>query len=685
MEANKARIAIPTGSRTSSRIAWSLCASTLTLIFCAVVLSVLNRYTPTDLLFLVTEAMAALVGGLVASRRPHNPVGWFVAGHALCFSLGEFARQYAVYGLLTEPSTLPLAKVVTSTAYWVWYPGLILVFALLPLYFPNGHLVSHRWRPVAWFMLFVTAVVVGLTAIAPGDIETPGLPNPLGIEGLWPFVEIIDAVIIALLLSAGLAAAASMVVRFRRSRGEERQQIKWFVYAVVLNVFAFPVINLFLHPLSPVLSTILSPILSGSVWFAIAFAILKHRLYDINLIINRTLVYGALTASVIGIYVLVVGYLGALFRTEDNLPISLVATGLVAVLFQPLRERLQRGVNRLTYGERYEPYAVISRLGERLEGTLAPEAVLPTIVQTVREALRLPYAAIALKEGEEHTIAAESGSLTDEPTRLPLVYQGEEVGALLLAPRPGEGDFSPADRRLLDDLARQAGVAAHAVRLTADLQRSRERLVTAREERRRLRRDLHDGLGPTLGSLPLKLDVAGDLLESDPTAARALLRRLKEQAQGAVTDIRRLVYELRPPALDDLGLAGAVREISAQYGTNGLRISVEAPGIMPPLPAAVEVAAYRIAQEATTNVVRHARASECMVCLTFDGEGTLRLEVEDDGRGLSAARTRGVGIASMRERAEELGGECAVESLPTGGTCVRASLPCAVPHPEQEE
>ena len=206
-------------------------------------------------------------------------------------------------------------------------------------------------------------------------------------------------------------------------------------------------------------------------------AILRYHLYDIDVVINRTLVYGALTACVVGIYVLAVVALGALFQARGNLAVSLLATGLVAVLFQPLRSRLQRGVNRLMYGERDDPYAVISRLGKRLEAALAPETVLPTVVETIAQALKLPYAAIVLKEGEGFRTAAAYGSPRGEPETLPLVYQREEIGRLVLSPRaPGES-FSDADRRLLEDLARQAEVAVHAVRLTADLQRSRERLV----------------------------------------------------------------------------------------------------------------------------------------------------------------------------------------------------------------
>ncbi|MBA2712913.1 MAG: GAF domain-containing sensor histidine kinase, partial [Rubrobacteraceae bacterium] len=346
-----------------------------------------------------------------------------------------------------------------------------------------------------------------------------------------------------------------------------------------------------------------------------------------------------------------------------------------------LRDRLQRGVNHLMYGERDDPYAVISRLGERLEGTLAPESVLPTVARTVREALKLPYAAIVLREGENSVVAAESGSPVDEPLRLPLVHQGETIGELILAPRARGEEFTLADRRLLEDLARQAGIAAYTVRLTTDLQRSRERLVSMREEeRRRMRRDLHDGLGPMLGSLTLKLDVADDLVEEDPAAARALIHSLKTQSQSAVTDIRRLVYALRPPALDDLGLVGAIRETAAQYGANGLLVSVEIPKDLPPLSAAVEVAAYRIAQEAMTNVARHAAATKCSISLTLDEETEmLSLEVRDDGRGLSSERGQGVGLSSMRERAEEISGDCIVESSPTGGTRVSASLPCVSP------
>ena len=269
---------------------------------------------------------------------------------------------------------------------------------------------------------------------------------------------------------------------------------------------------------------------------------------------------------------------------------------------------------------------------------------------------------------------AEYGAPAGEPVVLLLVHQMEPVGKLLLSPRaPGE-TFSASDRRLLEDLARQAGVAVHAARLTADLRRSRERLVSTREEeRRRLRRDLHDGLGPRLAAQTLKVGSARSLYPRDPAVADALLVGLEADMEAALSDIRDLVYGLRPPALDDLGLAGAIREAADRYATEDLRITVHAPEALRDLPAAVEVAAYRIAQEALTNVVRHARAGSCLVRLSVAGE--LELEVSDDGSGVPADRPAGVGLSSMKERAAELGGTLEILSTPERGTRVLARLP----------
>jgi len=392
--------------------------------------------------------------------------------------------------------------------------------------------------------------------------------------------------------------------------------------------------------------------------------------------VKRPLLYGTLTVSVVTGYVLVVGSVGVLVQqTRLALIISLIAIGLVAILFQPLRDRLQRAVNRLVYGERDNPYAVLSQLGKHMEATMAPEIVLPTIVETIAKSLKLPYVAIVLKQEDELTVAAVYGSPIEEQQRFPLVYQGEQLGELVLSPRSFGEPLTPADQRLLHDLTPQIGVAVNAVRLTVDLQRSRERLVTAREEeRRRMRRDLHDGLGPQLAALTLKLETARNRLAHEPQAD-ALFVDLTARTQAAVSDIRRLVYALRPPALDELGLLDALREQAIQYGDQ-LHIHLDLPESLPPLSAAVEVALYRITQEALTNVVRHAHASHCSAHLALEEQASLlRLDILDDGCGLPDKRKVGVGLTSMRERAEELGGTFLIETVSTGGTHVFMQLP----------
>jgi signal transduction histidine kinase len=412
---------------------------------------------------------------------------------------------------------------------------------------------------------------------------------------------------------------------------------------------------------------------------ALGMAILRYRLWDIDVVINRSLVYGALTFGLLGLYIALVDGVGAVIPGSGHLPISLFATALVAVLFAPLRDRFQSAVNRLLYGERDDPYRVLTRLGERVGAALGSEAVLPTIVETVAQAMKSPHAAITL--GQTDTLpAASRGAFDGAPLRLPLEYQGNTVGELLVAPRsPGE-EFSPADRRLLDDLARQIGPAAHAVRLTADLQRSRERLVTAREEeRRRLRRDLHDGLGPQLAALTLKIETIRNRFTHNSDLDVALVD-LTSRTQAALSDIRRLVYGLRPPALDELGFLSAIGQAAAQYsrhGDQGLGVTVDTPESLPQLPAAVEVAAYRIVEEALTNVVRHAAARTCCLSVSLDDErNLLRLQIVDDGQGLPVHARAGVGLVSMRERAEELGGSCSITALPARGTAVTVELPC---------
>jgi signal transduction histidine kinase len=577
---------------------------------------------------------------------------------------------------------MPLSFVLASRQpawEWVYAPAsltAVVRFLTFPLVFPTGGFVP-RWT--RWAVVYI---VTGAVLAVASQNAMVGVPDARKLVGAW------------VATSFGIGVYAQLYRYFRVAGPGERQQLKWVIVGLAAFIGLTFTLQATLEALraspavraDPLLELALSALANTVVRAASLFipisitvSVLRYRLWDIDLVFNRALVYGALTAIVVGLYVLVVGALGALFQGQGSPLLAVVATGLVALLFQPLRHRLQRGINRLMYGERDDPYTVVARLGERLGATLAPEVVLPAIVQTVKDALRLPYAAITLKQGGDFVVAAASGTPVDDPLRLALTYRGDTVGELILAPRaPGES-FTPADRRLLDGLAHQAGVAVHAVRLTTDLQRARERLVTTREEeRRRLRRDLHDGLGPQLASQTLTLDAIDRLLERDPAGARRLLADLKGQSETAVRDIRRLIYGLRPPALDDLGLVAALDQDAAQYRDAGLQIAVEVPAPLPALPAAVEAAAYRIAQEAVTNVVRHAGARHCQVRLTLEPgapNSSLRLEVADDGRGLSAERRAGIGLQSMRERAEELGGRLTVERRPGSGTRVIATLP----------
>ncbi len=700
--------------RTAAWLAWSVCAVCVALIVLTFSLDFFtdDRFTSSGFIlsqrpgpaFVVLTGMLSLVypavGAIIASRLPTNPIGWIFCGVGLLYTTQRFTQAYADYALLVN-FAFPGGEYMAWFSRLVDITGLVLAGVFVMLLFPDGSLPSRRWRIVAWKAVCGAVLTALYAAFYPHDLSTPAyVPNPFGWVGvigggLTTYDFLIASALIGetLLLTSSLAAICSVALRLHRAWGDERQQLKWFLYAAVPASLCFSFVLLtfivadftelvFGTPLIPFWENYYDNILYVAVFALLVvpiftyISIVRHHLYDIDVVINRTLVYGALTSCVVGIYVLAVVALGALFQTQGNIAVSLLATGLVAVLFQPLRSRLQRGVNRLMYGERDDPYAVVSRLGRRLEATLAPDRVLPTLVETIAQALKLPYAAILLKDGEEFRTAATSGSPLGEPETLPLVYQREEIGRLVIAPRaPGEG-FSVADRRLLEDLARQAEVAVHAVRLTSDLQHSRERLVATREEeRRRLRRDLHDSLGAQLAGLNVQAGALRRLIPRDPDAADELVVELRDELRYAISDIRRLAYDLRPPALDDLGLVEALRRLAERYGSEDEQLSVlvEVPEDLPDLPAAVEVAIYRITQEALTNVARHARARTCVVRLAMDED--VALEIVDDGIGIPAQRSAGVGLSSMHERASELGGSCVVQSVPKGGTQVLVRLP----------
>ena len=467
------------------------------------------------------------------------------------------------------------------------------------------------------------------------------------------------------------------MVRFRASAGRERMQLQLWLLGALLAVASFVVafvVYLFSHYYGDGLFNA-SAVIVLCLPVLAALAIVRHRLYDIDVVLNRALTYGLLTAIIAAAYAAVVLGVGAL-TSGDGALVSALAAAVCALAFAPLRSSLQRAVNRLLYGSRHEPEVAVETLGRHLGAAADPADVLPTLVAAIARTLRLGHVAVELAEGDGFTPAAEVGEAPGaEAHVIPLVAQGETVGRLVLSARRAGERLSDADRRVLEMLSLQAAHAVLAVRLNAQLARSREQLVSAREEeRRRLRRDLHDGLGPTLAAVGMQL-AAASALAGKPEELRALHAELQEQTRQALADIRRLVYDLRPPALDQLGLGAAIAQQGERF--SGLSVDVQAEGDLAGLPAAVEVAAYRIAAEAITNAARHGDAQSCRVRLSLNG--ALDLEIVDDGSGLPRAPRAGVGLSSMRERAAELGGSFEVGPAPGGGTRVRARLPVGAP------
>jgi signal transduction histidine kinase len=419
---------------------------------------------------------------------------------------------------------------------------------------------------------------------------------------------------------------------------------------------------------------------------AVVAAILRHRALNIEVVVSRSLSYGALSAGVIGLYIALVSALSLVFPPINSLWKQAAAVAAVAVAVQPLRSRLQTMINKRWFGDRDDPYRVVSSLASALENSHTPGSTLPAIVQTVSTALRLPYVAIEIQTRGRSEIAASVGTAPPgDLHRMGLTFQGEQVGHLVVAPRTAREVLRRRDRIALAEVARHAGAAVYTARLTRDLRRSRDRLVRAREkERRRILHELHDGVGPTLAAVALGIDASQRSVGND-TATGILLGRLRDELQAAIVEIRRLAHGLRPPVLDRIGLIPAIRDYAGALASrtahsddadDGVTIVLEVPTVLPKLPASVDVAAYRIVCEALTNVTRHAYARSCAVRLWVDDE--LHIEVVDDGVGIRQSALTdggGVGLSSMRERAAELGGDCLVEAEQGGGTRVLATLP----------
>jgi len=603
-------------------------------------------------------------GAVVLANRPGHRIGLLFAGIGTGYAL-------SVTCLGVRSGVIPLSaaweRLIDLIGITIWIPAIAVGLPLILQLFPNGRALSPRWRPliVATVALLILTPVLTL---APGAIngepiadQSPVLPESAG--------RVVGALVPVFVVGDALALLAGLVVlglRGHRARGVERLQVMWLWWGVAL----FVVLNAqrIVTTDGPILFLLTLPLIPA----AATVAIVRYQLYDIRLIINRSLVYGLLTLAVVGGYLAIVAGLSELADEQLSAGQSLIATAVIAVAFAPAHAGLQRLVDRLMYGHRRDPAAAAARVGVRLGGGLTD------VLREVCATLRLPYAAVS----SGGSVLASVGRPPELVRTVALEIPDRPPAELLVGLRSGETRLSAADGRALDLLTAPIGVALQAVLLTEDVRESRAQIVGAREEeRRRLRRDLHDGLGTALTAVTLKADAAHNLQYSDPERSGQLLLEMRADLTAAIADIRRLVYELRPPDLDELGLTGALRQRAEQSWRRpnaSFVVTIDAPDPLPTLPAAVEVAAYRIATEAVTNTLRHSAADRCLVSLRVDHQ--LHLDIIDNHPDASQPPNHGVswpagvGLRSMKERAAELGGSLVAGPTTDGGS-VKAVLP----------
>lgn len=613
----------------------------------------------------------SLTGWLIVTRGRGNLIGWLLLASSLLLAVSFVPDIYLEFSVSEHGGALAgsaLAAYASNALWPCWFAGVTAIAWV----FPDGRLIGPRWRPLAALVVASYLLVMALGLFSHDELEgiyagyvnpLPELPGALGWLQLLAFFGILASLI---------AAVAAVRIRVKSARGERRLQLLWFLWAS-LSIPAALALCLAEIALTGgeggVVTLTAVVVMVTLIPAAIAVSLLRYRLFDIELVISRTLVYGALLILMAGVYAGIVA--GATALIGSTTVAGVLGAGVVAVIVQPLHARLQRRVERYVYGDRSDPYAALQKLDARLRETQTPAEAVHTVVESVAESLRLPYAAVEFeREGEIQTIAVFGvrGRGRLEPREL--WHRGESVGELVVEVPPGR-PLAPADDALLDQLASHVGAAVQSVRLTVELQESRKDIVTAREEeRRRLRRDLHDGVGPSLAAMSLQLDVLKDNVKSQDAE---LVDRLSGQVQDAIADIRRLVYELRPPALDQYGLVSVLSEQATLMSSGSANFEVVAPDELPPLPAAVEVAAYRIALEGMTNAARHSGSTRCEVTLSV-GED-LTIVVDDDGVGIDERTAHGVGLRSMRERTAELGGRFAIGPSARAGTVLTATLP----------
>ena len=650
------------------------------------------------------------MGALIALKRPRHPVGWLLLLPATLSLVDTgLVQNYIIYAIHIRNRALPGADLIGSFDQMMWIPGIAPVAIFLPLVFPTGRLLSRRWRAVVWAAAAAMAVAF-LGGALNGQTDPTALiagVHPVVLPAPVPAIAGIMTFALAALPLAVLAGVGALVLRYRRGSADERHQIKWLLFAVALYLFGFAGSLLlgaagyqapWLQDVG-VLGLALIPV-------AAAIAVLRYRLYDIDVVISRTLVYGALAAFITAVYVGIVVGVGTLVGAggKPNLLLSIIATAIVAVAFQPVRERLQRIANRLVYGKRATPYEVLSQFSERVAETYAADEALPRMARVLAEGTGAERADVWLRTGTTlrpaATWTARSGhsahapaspstvpASTDDLPQLPadhavaVRHRGELLGALAVTKRPGES-LTPIEEKLLDDLAAQAGLVLKNVGLTAELlarleelRASRQRLVAAQDdERLRLERNLHDGAQQHLVAIKVKLGLAEMLATKDPAKAKATLAELKGDTDEALETLRDLARGIYPPLLADKRLAAAL-ESQARKAT--LLVEVEADGVGR-YPQDVEAAVYFCVLEALQNVQKYAGASSAVVRLS-ETEGHVQFVVHDDGRGFDESSVvRGAGLTNMDDRVDALGGTLAITSEVGRFTDVYGRIPLSV-------
>jgi signal transduction histidine kinase len=687
---------------TARRMAWSIGLLSIALLVAGLVLMFVNRHTIlrdvsdswtfSSVFDVVTSIGVSAIGLVIASRRRENTLGWLLLAAGLGLGLATFSGAYALHSLVGDPGSLPAGRAFAWLSNWIWtIPICLLPFLLL--LFPTGRLPTGRWRPVAWFcggvlvLLTASALVLATTIWSrPFTEEFSSGSSAVGSAATGAFLIAAFALPVAMLLSF-----VALARRFARSRGDERLQLKWFVTAAAFVAVTF-IVSFFTNT---VIGQLLFNLALVFLYVAIGIAILKYRLYEIDVLINRAVVYGGLAAFITAVYVLFVAVIGAFIGATEGL--ALVATAIVAVAFQPVRARAQAIANRVVYGKRATPYEVLSEFSERVAETYSIEDVLPRMARILAEGTGAIRTEVWLRVGSELRPAASwpDGGTSASPVAITgdamptmpsasrvaaatsvaqVRHQGVLLGALTVIKPPMEL-LTPAEEKLLADLASQAGLVLRNVALLSDLRASRQRLVaTQDEERRRLERNLHDGAQQQLVALAVKQRLVGELIDKDPDRAASMIAELQADTADALDTLRDLARGIYPQVLADRGLTAA---LEAQIRKTPVPVDLR-PDSIGRHDQEIEAAVYFCCLEALQNVSKYANASRAVVRLEVDGPW-LTFGVQDDGAGFDPAKTKlGTGLQGMSDRLEALGGGLEIRSEPGRGTTIAGRVPTAL-------